>query len=633
MSARTAATPIVLVVLAAGAAAYAFLVDRSGVPDADRTERRTDVFPSFRGEDVTRIELHHDREALVLERAPDGGDGVWEMASPRREQADGAAVDMLVRELEMATKVRAVPDAGVADGLSDPRATGSVTLGALSYAFALGADAPRPEGAAYFHVDGEGTFVVERSLKAQLLRTAGAYRDRTLVHYGAGAIARLELRPASGTPLVLERHGASFRVAGDDVRASRSAVESLLGALADTRADSFLADDAAAAATRSPFLTLAVTPRDTARPRAEVLFGDTCPGTPGERAAVRTEPDRLAACVDASLVERLRVAPASLVDTAPFFAHPDEIEELRIEGPAAGAGGSGGAGGGASGGGARVDVARTGTGWHERAPEDRELPSGATDGVSALVAALTVARATEVIPAAKAPHVETRSRVTLVRTGGEVTEEVDVGPVGPDGTALLRRVDDGAVLRVPRAVARRFEPHPVALRPRPVWRVPFDAGAVVAIDDGCARPALRLDLHDGAWVRRDSRGAPPADGVVVADVLASLAHAKADAWLAEKDDGTFGLTAPTACTVTLTLADAAASPADGGAVDGGAATDAGPRRVVALTFGDAEGGGVYARATDDPAVFVASPGFREALVRLAGGDAGSAEGDASPRGE
>ncbi|HEY6462682.1 MAG TPA: hypothetical protein VIY73_21080, partial [Polyangiaceae bacterium] len=171
MSARAAATPIVLVVLAAGAAAYAFLVDRGGVPDADRAERRTDVFPSFRAEDVTRIELHHGGEALVLDRAASDaapGESAWAMESPRHERADGAAVDMLMRELEMATKVRAVPDGGVADGLDAPRATGSVTLGALSYAFALGADAPRPEGSAYFHVDGEGTFVVERSLKAQL---------------------------------------------------------------------------------------------------------------------------------------------------------------------------------------------------------------------------------------------------------------------------------------------------------------------------------------------------------------------------------------------------------------------------------------------------------------------------------
>ncbi|HEY6460057.1 MAG TPA: DUF4340 domain-containing protein, partial [Polyangiaceae bacterium] len=213
---------------------------------------------------------------------------------------------------------------------------------------------------------------------------------------------------------------------------------------------------------------------------------------------------------------------------------------------------------------------------------------------------------------------------------------VEVGPVGPDGTALLRRVDDGAVLRVPRAVARRLEPHPVALRPRPVWRVPFDAGAVVAVDDGCARPAMRIDLREGTWVRRataGSAGGPPADGVLVSDVLASLAHAKADAWIDEKDDGTFGLASPTACTVTLTLADASASAPDGGAREGGA------RQTVALTFGDAGEGGVYARASDDPAVFLVSPGFRDALVRLAGGDAGAGEEGApdaspgSPRGD
>ena len=73
MKARAAVTPIALLVLAAGAGAYAFLVDRGTVSDADRAARRRDVFPSFRVDEVSRIELDHGSEALVLERGSDAG--------------------------------------------------------------------------------------------------------------------------------------------------------------------------------------------------------------------------------------------------------------------------------------------------------------------------------------------------------------------------------------------------------------------------------------------------------------------------------------------------------------------------------------------------------------------------------
>jgi len=63
------ATPVILAALAGGAVAYAYLVDRRVVSDVDRAERAREVFPSFRLEEVTRVEIEHaDRlDALVRE--------------------------------------------------------------------------------------------------------------------------------------------------------------------------------------------------------------------------------------------------------------------------------------------------------------------------------------------------------------------------------------------------------------------------------------------------------------------------------------------------------------------------------------------------------------------------------------
>jgi hypothetical protein len=596
VNARSTVTSIALVVLAAATAAYAYLVDRGTVSDSDRAGRRTDVFPSFRVAEVTRVEIAHDSEpSLVLERDADaGGASSWTMTSPRHERADSAAVDMLLRELELATRLREV-GANDAAGLDAPRAWGKVQVGKLEYRFALGGDAPRPEGAAYMRIDGEGTFVVARSLKVQLLRGADAYRDRTLLAYGASGMARVEVRAASepgrdpGTSFTLEREGATFRVAGKGLRASRAAADRLMAALANGRAESFVDDAAADRSTASPVFTIVVTPRDAAKERVELRIGGECPGQPEDVVIVRTTPARVSACTARALVEALGTTGTALVDTSPFYAHADEIEDLRLEPVGAPLPGAG----------TRVEAARRGMGWHERAPEDRELTSDETDSANSLALALAQSRGTDVHHAGADDHFEPRARVTVMRTGGGASEVVELSATGSDGTALVRRADDGALLRVTRAVARRFAPHPVALRARSLWQAPFDAGSVVAVEDTCGPTAQRLELRDHTWVMRSPAGLP-ADAVSVADLVGTLAHAKAEAWLTEADDGGFGFEGPGACTVTLTL-DATASSADAGA------------RRVSITFGAAGDGGFYARTLDEPAVFVGSPGLREVL--------------------
>jgi hypothetical protein len=583
MRPANAATPVALVVLAAGAAAYAYLVDRGTVSDVERAARRSDVFPSFRVDDVTRIELEHGAESLVLERGGDAAGGaLWSMTSPRGERADAAAVDVLLRDLEMARRLRDV-DPKDAPGLDAPRVRGRVRVGALEYRFVLGDDAPVPDGAAYMRVDGEGTFVVDRVLKVQLLRGADAYRDRTLVPYGASAIARLEVRAASGEAVALERQGGTFRVGGTGLRASRDAVDRLMMALADARAESFLDDAAADREVAAPAFRVTVDPRD-ASGRVELLVGGACPAEEGGVVVVRRAPARRSACAPKLLRDALRaVAAGAPVDASPFFAHADEMEELRLEpvgreGP-------------------RVDVARRGSGWRVRAPEERDLAGDEGDSVSALALSLAQARGAEPHKATGEDRFEARARVTVVRTGGGATEVVEVGAAAADGSVMVRRADDGAVVRLPRATARRFVPHPVALRGRSPWRAPFDAAAVVAIDDTCTPAPHRLELHDRAWTMRAPVG-QAVDAPWLVDLTGALARANADAWIAEADDGAFGFADPGACDVTLTL-DAAAA-------------DGGPRRV-AIAFGAAGDGGFYARAQDDAAVFVAPASLRAML--------------------
>jgi hypothetical protein len=594
---------VALIVLAAGAAAYAYIVDRHQVSDADRAARERDVFPSFRVDQVSRVELGQNEDRFVLEREADAGPSVWTIAAPRRERADaqvtvrslaslepadGAAVDLLLRELELATRVRDVSETS-SMGLSTPRVRGRVTVGTLHYEFALGADAPRPEGGAYMRVDGQGSFVATRSLKVQLLRGADTYRDRTVVTLGANEVARLDVHSADGGGFSLVRAGDGFRVAGAQLRASRSATDHIFSTLAEARADSFLDDGETARATATA-IAVTVAPRDEARPLLTLRVGGTCPGQPDDVVLQRTSPSTLSVCTAKALVDAVNATPESLIDRALLFAHADEIERVRLESVEHS--------------GSIVELVRKGSGWRERTPEDRDLDSEESDSANQLVLALTRAQSVEA-PRAGAAEAgfAVRTRATIIRTGGGSGEVIELGVPSGDHPLLARRLNDGAIVRLPRSVSRRFEPHPVALRPRAIWRPAPDAGAVVAIDNGCAPALEHIELREGRWAVRAPAGFP-ADAQLVVDLIAAIARARAEAWVSEGDDGGFGFDRPGACTVTLTLDQAGAKPGDR------AEADTGGQRV-SLSFGAEGEGGVYARAFGDAAVFLAPKELRE----------------------
>jgi hypothetical protein len=580
-----AGTSLALVVLAIGSAGYAYFVDRGRVSDAERDARRTDVFPAFRADQVRRIEMVHGGERLVLETAPTAeGPPGWLMLDPLRERADPAAVDVLLRELEMANRVREVSEAD-AVGLDAPRARGTIAVGPLDYRFALGADALVPEGAAYLRVEGEGTFVVERSLKVQLLRGADAYRQREIVPFGGNDVARIEVgRPGEGVLLV--RRGTAFRVGGDNgLRASRSAVDHLLGALAEARAEAFV-DDAIARRAAVTGQRVVVASRPGVSPTVIFVVGGACPlDDPEVRddvVVVRELPTPMAGCVSRGLADALAVGPAALVDDSPFASHADEIEAIRLE-PVAAAGPT-------------VDVARRAGGWHERAPAERDIPAADSDSTGALAAALADARALDVRPAAPGERFVAHARATIQRTGGGASEVLELGAADAAGVTFARRVEDGAILRLARETARRFEAHPVALSGATVWPAPVDPGAVTGVDDTCSRAPTRIELDEGVWKMR----AGVADNLAASDLAERFARARADAWVAEADDGTFGLGRDGACTVTLTLASSGSEP---------------PRRL-GIVFGAPTGeSGVFARTADGAGVFIAPAALRALASR------------------
>jgi len=134
---------------------------------------------------------------------------------------------------------------------------------------------------------------------------------------------------------------------------------------------------------------------------------------------------------------------ASLVEKHPFTMRMDEIEELRLE--QAGA--------------ATIEIARKGTGFHQRAPSDRDLEEAEADAATQLLEriAISEARAVSRGGAGAAPFASVGRAV--VRSG-EREQVVEIGAAGPDGRATLRRLLDDARLDIDAILLRRLTPAP-----------------------------------------------------------------------------------------------------------------------------------------------------------------------------
>ena len=548
------ATTIVMFVLAVALSIY-LLVDREKVSTSESKLRAKNAFSAWRKDDLSRIEIIHDDETIVLQRES----GVWQMRAPRASSVDGPAVDRLLGTLEYATRVRSADEG--AKGMAPLRAHGAVTMGDLTFRFGLGGSTPRPECSSYFRVDDGAPFVVSKELADALLAPADTYRDRTVVPYLSTEIRRFDVEGH----FVLDRLDDRSFLAGG-LLASRATVDKVWAALAEVRAESFANDEALIA---SPRLVLAITPKDSTKPDAELVFGAACPGHPADVVVVRTKPTRVEACVPRVALDVLSGLTApDLAERHPFFFHHDEIEELRLEPATSGAGA-----------GHAIEVARRGTGYHLREPEDRELDGGETEAMSELFRLIESSVAEEAPAHAPFSGAIGRAKIRV----GEVEEIVEVGALDlVRHEARLHRVRDDAVLRVSLPVARRLLArstvlHPLAITP--------DHGPVTQVRLRCGTAQDLAD--DGTGLRLVSPTGYATDGAVT-QLVDAIAKGKAITWVADADDGTFGL-------------------------DGGCKVSLGDTTV---RFGSEADGGSYATIEGHEGVFVIPLAVRALAERI-----------------
>lgn len=568
---RRYATTVVLLFVAVALGVWLW-IDRDRVTTGEKGRRENNVFTAWRREELSRVEIVHDGETIVLVRDAKA-DSAWRMTSPLEERVDQAAAERLLTTMEFATVVRKVGDDTAGLGFEAPRAAGSVTMGPLAFRFVLGAASPRPEGSSYLRIDEGAPFVASRELTDALLARADTYRDRTVVPYLSLDLSRFEIKHAGGGFAVERSDDRSFKVVGKGVFASRAALDKVWGALAEMRAEAFPKDVDADRLTANPRLTIAMSAKDPGKPPGELVVGDPCPGQPNDVVVLRKAPSRVAACAPKGAIEALlAVTPDALVDRKPFAFRHDEIEELRLERiDPADAGAAPRA----------IEVARRGTGFHLREPADRELTAEEAEAVGDLLSRIEQASADDVRAGGGPFSAIARARVRA----GEREETIEIG------TTVVRRLRDDARLTVAPAIVRLLVPRATTTKPRTLLSDTRRVSRVVL--RGCSTSQELVD--DGSGLRLVVPAGYETDGSITQLVDGIVRNGRVLAWIADADDGSFGFS-PEGCRVVLAFADGNAP--------------------VTVRFGAEGDGGVYGTIDGRPEVFVAPAALHELAKRI-----------------
>jgi Domain of unknown function (DUF4340) len=609
------ATTLVLTALALAAGASVLWLDRDRVTTTEAEARKKNLFEAYRPDDITELTITAAGKKARLYRGEldDAGQRAWQVeidgdGDGERHAADERAKDQLVSALEMGTAERWVANDAVdqrAFGLAPERVAVTVAMGRLTLRLRVGGPAPSPEGSRYAEVEGRGVAVITRELAAALEIDPTSLRSRALLPFAEGEVQSLAIHPKEGPPLDFARaegagssRGAGFRLDGPapqgSARVAAAAMEKIWGTIGALEADAYL-DRTAAEKAFDRRVTLTLTFRDATRKRAVLELGGACPGHPDDVVALRVEPDRAAACVASGLVDDLLAPAASLVDHRLVGAPADQVTEVKI-----------------TSGGRTLELGRSGPQWHLRAPEDRSVDA---DAGRAFLDALLGLEGDSFAPRDRdlrsAPRATVRV-ISLVPTagatvnagadGGSDDERVETLEVFPEqeGLVPVRRSEDGAVLLVPRDRAAALFPDVAALRSRKLFDEPLASVRSLRVESAGRVQRFQRDTGGGFTLLEPRGEGLAADGVLAADVASLLGGLSVDRWIGA-DTGSYGLDKP-----RLILEAELEGGKDGGP----------PRsRSIRVALGAPAASGSFARAGDDPAVFIAPSALEEAADR------------------
>jgi len=551
---------------------------RGSATTSDRESRGENLLPLYHSEDAVRLELETAGHELVLERTPasDGGSASFRLLSPITAPADAATADKFLTALGNAHALRPV-DSGPplnAFGLDKPLLRVNVRSAKGSYRLLVGSNAPTPEGARYVQVtsgsDAPRVVVVDKSVAEDLAVELDAFRQRSVVSLSEPDVTRVAITSPKLNVVLKRSSGISFlRDSPAETLVDRETLSSLFFQLSRLSANRFLTaqeGQSALAQYRAHFEL------DTKDPAQNVRFdvGGDCPGDPSQLVVVKNAPDAQSACAPRELEATLRLSAEDLLDRHAFSLHSDEVEELDI-----------------TGGKNKFALLRKGNAFvlHTSSEAPVELEAG-NQRLTALLEAVGE-RVQDQKPSDLGLDPAT-STVTLsssaARDADVVQQVVRVGKTDAAGNLYLYREQDGVVLRLPRASARYFAVDSTLLYSHKLSEFGLSSFVSAEITRPGGKEVLRRGAHEALQLD-EPKGFDPDLGAS-SDLIQALGSLTADRFVADRDDGSFGLEKP-----SLSVRFVSKS-------------ETNPRLEQYLRFGDETALGVFASLGDNGPVFV-----------------------------
>ncbi len=494
-----------------------------------------DLLPAFRADDVNSLELEGAGQKLTLQRAPavDGGSVAFELISPVKEPADTSAVNKFLAALGNARALRPVASGPPLStfGLDQPRLRVALKTEKRAYHVLVGGNAPTPEGARYVQVstgdDPPKLVVVDKTAAEDLALDLDSLRQHGIVSLSQPDVTRITIASPKLNLTLRRSTGTSFLIDGDPkTLADRETVSALFFQLSRLTANRFLAPADAEAALGSDRGHFELESRDS---KELVRFdaGGTCPGDPAQLVVVRRSPGTQSACAPRELEATLQRSAADFIDHHPFSLHADEVEELDITGKA------------------KFILLRKGNAFvlHAGSETPVELEAG-----NQRIASLLDVNA-ERVPGQKLSEVglePAQSTVTMRSSAAHdadvVQQVVRVGNTDSAGNLWLYREQDGVVLRAPREVARFFQSDSTLLYAKKLTEFGLSSFVSADILHAGERQVLRRDAKQELRLV-EPKGFEP-DGVLSSDLIQALGSLTAARFVADRDDGSFGLEKP-----------------------------------------------------------------------------------------
>ena len=523
------------IVLLAGASTVAVVATRDAPSTKDSDERGQNLLSAFRSEDVARLELITASQKIAIERREaNAGASNFRLVEPVKEVADPTTVDKFLAALSSARAVRPVEPGPTASslGLAKPPLRIRVQTKKRAYELALGSAAPTPEGSRYvqINVDHEPplTVVVSKAVADDLAVELDAFRLRSLVSVNEADVTRILMTSPKASVDLKRSTGTNFLMAGErdtKVLVSRETLKTLFFQLSRLTASSFLGESEAEAALGSARTHFELELRD---PKNSLKFdvGGSCPGDASQLVVVRRAPDVLRGCAPRELQTTLDLAPREFVDRHAFSLRADEVEELDIKG-----------------GSNKFVLLRKGSGFvlHASSESPVELEAGNQRILQLLEAegelVPTDAGKLSELGLEPAPNTVTL-RSSAARDADVVAQVVRVGQRDADGNLLVYREQDGIVLRIPRELARGFSIDSTLLYARKLTEFGLSSFVSAEIEQKQGKQVVRR-VNEGLVL--DEPKGFDADGVLSSDLIQALGALTAERFVADRDDGSFGL--------------------------------------------------------------------------------------------